>query len=58
MKYISLDIDGIVNNYPISMYNYAFDELGLIVKSKNELIEKLSLNKIEYADFKYNYRNL
>ena len=56
MRFISLDIDGIVNNYPVSMYNHAFNELGLVVKSKNELIEKLSLNKVDYSDFKHDYR--
>jgi len=56
VKYISLDIDGIVNNYPITMYKYAFDEMGWIVNSKKELIEKLTANKIKYLDFKYNYR--
>lgn len=56
MRYISLDIDGIVNNYPNTMFNFAFEEFNLDVNSKEVLKEKLNSININYSDFKHLYR--
>lgn len=56
MRYISFDIDGLVNNYPFTMFSFAKKKYGIESSSKLELLEQLSLLNLTYSDFKYEYR--
>jgi uncharacterized HAD superfamily protein len=55
MKLITIDIDGILNNYPICWINYVNNELGTSYQSKEEI--KSSIGIDEYNKIKDKYRN-
>lgn len=55
MKYISFDIDGIMNNYPICWVDYVNDQLSSHYSSKEEV--KLSIGEEKYKLLKDKYRN-
>jgi len=55
-KIISLDIDGVVVNYPCQMYDYAEKYIGFKPKSKSELIDALKEKRLAYEEFKIQYR--
>lgn len=57
-RYISLDIDGVVNDYPAQMYNYARKYLSITPQSKEGLMAELFAKSIDYKDFKLEYRRI
>jgi hypothetical protein len=55
-KIISLDIDGVVNKYPASMFSFSLERYGIFAGSKDELKLKLQEINLNYEEFKYAYR--
>lgn len=55
MKYISFDIDGIMNNYPQCWVDFVNLQLGTAFITKDEIKTELGLDK--YNFLKDNYRN-
>jgi hypothetical protein len=53
-KFISIDIDGILNNYPICWLNFIEQQTGKVFSTTNEA--KLILGDDRYKDIKYKYR--
>lgn len=55
MKYISFDIDGVMNNYPICWIDYVNRQLNANFNSREEI--KLSIGEEKYKEIKDQYRN-
>lgn len=54
MKKAIIDIDGVLNNYPLTQINFFNDKLGTQFKTLNEIKNTLSYNK--YKQLKSEYR--